>query len=252
MAKTIAVIGTIDNPEVQEYIAREVSLFTNETLCFNDLKTAANSFVESIDNKINSEQIGEYVIALANTNIDYKYNIGIITDFELVSVANQNKLLKTIEDSADNTIQILVCKTEQKLINTIKSRVVIVDMRNEKFEYDCLDSERPFYEKIIKNRAELNYIMDNQEVKSSLIALYNYAMKDQYEQAYIIYTTMFKEYNKMLNQLVMRIIFQTQYEKQNIIKLKELLKYEEHLFYNLNERLQIESMFVEIIKEKNG
>ncbi len=252
MAKTIAVIGTIDNPKVQEYISKEVSLFTNETICFTDLQIDANSFISATDGKITSEQIAEYVVAMANTNIKYKYNIGLISDFELLSVANQNKLLKTIEDSADNTIQIIICKTEQKLINTIKSRVIIVDMRSEELDYDCLDNERPFFENIIKNQAELNYLQENQEMKTSLVALYNYARNNHYEQAFIIYTTMFKEYNKVLNQLVMRILLQTLYEKQQIKKVKELLEYEERLFFNLNERLQIESMFVEIIKEKNG
>ncbi len=248
MAKSIAVIGTIANPIVKDYIAKEVSLFINETICFNDIIKTANHYLAAEEAKISAEAVNQYVIDMASTNLNYKYNVGIIADFEMMTVANQNKLLKTIEDSAENTIQILVCKNEQKMINTIKSRVVIIDKRQEELVYDCLDEEREFYEQMIKNQQELNYIQENNEVKSSLYALYRYAGSGDYKRAYIVYTTLFKEYNKLLNQLVLRALYTSLFKQAKYQQLKKLISYEERFFYNLNERLQIESVFVEIIK----
>lgn len=251
MAKTIAVIGTIDNIKVQKFISTEVSLFINETICFKEVLNKANSYIGPIEGKISAEQINDYVRALANTNIDLKYNIGIISNFELLSVANQNKLLKTIEDSAANTIQIIICRSEQKLLSTIKSRVIVIDMRNEVLNYECLEKEEEFYQNIIKNHAELNYIRDNLEEKNTLFAIFNYCKNNDYKRAYILYTTMFQDYNKLLNGLILRIILYTLYSLKQYQVMKTMIEYEQRMFYNLNERLQIEAMFVEIIKENN-
>ncbi len=252
MAKTIAVIGTTNNLDVQQFITKEVSLFINETLCFKELEEVANSYIKPIDGKIMSEQITDYVNKMASTNLKYNFKIGIITNFELLSVANQNKLLKTIEDSSENTIQIIICKTEQKMISTIKSRVVTINMRQEELIYDCLNEEKEFYQKIITNQEELDLIAEFNDIKLSLIAIYNYLNSGDTTSAFIIYTTRFSEYNKIINQLVLRIIYSSLYQNQKFHLLKDLLKYEERLMFNLNERLQIESIFVEINKEQNN
>ncbi len=246
MGKTIAIIGTINNKIVQDYIVGEVNRFCNQDFTFKQLPMVANSYVRPIEDKINAEAINKYIEDCGSTNLNLQYNIGIITNFELVSVLNQNKLLKTFEDNPTNTLQIIIVNRENSLISTIKSRMLIVDLRQEKLEYQCLDKERKFYETIIKSQKEVNYLVENPEIKQTLLAIDQALNEDNVTSAYILYTNKLSSYNKLINNLVVRMLFNYLYQTQQINKLRNLFEYEKRFSYGVNERLQVEALFVEV------
>ncbi len=251
MAKSIVIIGTITNQSVKSYIEQEVKNMFDLKLNLSEIKQKANVYVEAADEKIIAEDIAEYVLEMAKTNINFPGKLGIITDFEHVSIMNQNKLLKTIEDAKADTLQIIVVSSIKKVIPTIISRVVIMDLRSEKLEFDCLENERSFYEEIVKSNAELNFLKEHNEIKLSLIRMYQDTKSQDYLSAYLIYTTRIKEFSKLLNQLVIRIILTCLMDGKRYNLVKQLVEYEMRFRYNLNERLQVEAMFVEILKEQN-
>lgn len=250
MGKTIAIIGKISNPKVKEFICQEVNEFFGINYEFDKITTRTNAYVKPFEDKITSEQTNNYIDELAHTTLNSKQKFGLIENFELLSVANQNKLLKTFEDNKDNTLQIIVVSDANKMIRTIRSRMLILDFRNETLEYNCLDSERPFYEQIIKNQTELDYIKENEDYARTLMKIFELAKREQFDQVYILYTTRFSQFDKTLNRLIVRILYQALYEQGNLRLLKELFKYEQRLSYNLNEQLQIEALIIEIIKEQ--
>lgn len=246
MGKTIAIIGTVNNLNVQEYIVNQVNQFFGIEAKFGDLKSIANSYIEPEAEKIPTEMISAYINNLAQTNLNYNQKLGIITNFEFVSVLNQNKLLKTFEDNPENTLQIIVVNRESKLLGTIKSRMLMVDLRQEKLEFSCLDREQPFFEKIIKEQKEADFLKENPEIKNTLIAMYEEFEQNQVTSAYVLYTNRIKEYSKTLNCLVVRIIFNYLYEVNQIKLLIKLFDYEQRFEYLVNERLQVEALFVEV------
>ncbi len=246
MGKTIAIIGTVNNKKVQDYIVNEVNRFCNQNFTFKQLPMITNSYITPIDEKINAEAINKYIEDCGATNLNLQYKIGIITNFELVSVLNQNKLLKTFEDNPENTLQIIVVNRENSLINTIKSRMLIVDLRQEDLEYQCLEKERKFYETTIKSQKEVNYLIENPEVKQTLLAIEQALDTNNVTSAYILYTNKLTIYNQLVNNLVVRMLFNYLYQKQQIKKLRDLFEYEKRFSYGVNERLQVEALFVEV------
>lgn len=251
MAKSIIIVGTISNDTVRLYVEQEIKKMFNLTLTLAEIKQKANIYVEPTDEKIMAEDIAEYVLEMAKTNINFSGKLGIITDFECVSIMNQNKLLKTIEDATGDTLQIIVVSSIKKVIPTIISRAVTIDLRSEKLNYDCLENERSFYEQIVQTNTELNYLKENDEIKLSLIKMYQDALNNDYLSAYLIYTTRIKEYSKLLNQLVIRVILKSLMELKKYDLVKQVIDHESHFRYNLNERLQVEAMFVVVLKEQN-
>ncbi len=246
MGKTIAIIGTINNKNVQDYIVNEVNRFCKQDFSFKQLPIIANSYVTPIDDKINAEAINKYIEDCGATNLNLQYKIGIITNFELVSILNQNKLLKTFEDNPENTLQIIIVNRENSLISTIKSRMLIVDLRQENLEYQCLDKEREFYQTIIKSQKEVNYLAENPEIKQTLLAIEQALNTNNVTSAYILYTNKLTTYNQLINNLVVRMLFNYLYQTQQIKKLRDLFAYEERFSYGVNERLQVEALFVEV------
>ncbi len=251
MGKTIAIIGTIDNVEVKKYIVEEVNAFFKANFQFGDLLKVANSYIMPENDKIATEAIEQYINNLAATNLNYDKKLGLIYNFELISVLNQNKLLKTFEDNPENTLQIIVVSRENKLISTIKSRMLIVDKRTEKLSYSCLDKEKQFYQEIIKQQKEADYLSENSEIKNTIIAIYNELNCGNVTNAFILYTSKISDYNKTVNLLVIRIIYNYLYAQQEITQLIKLFDYEQRFEYNVNERVQVEALFVEIRGVKN-
>lgn len=251
MAKSIIIVGTISNDTVRLYVEQEIKKMFNLTLTLAEIKQKANIYVESTDEKIMAEDIAEYVLEMAKTNINFSGKLGVITDFEYVSVMNQNKLLKTIEDATGDTLQIIVVSSIKKVIPTIISRAVTIDLRSEELDYDCLENERSFYEQIVQTNTELNYLKESDEIKLSLIKMYQDALNNDYLSAYLIYTTRIKEYSKLLNQLVIRVILKSLMELKKYDLVKQVIDHESRFRYNLNELLQVEAMFVVVLKEQN-
>ncbi len=251
MAKTIIIAGTIENESVVSFIEQEVKAMFNLDLTLEEIKQKANIYLEPSNEKIIAEDIGEYVLELAKTNINFAGKLGIITGFEHVSIMNQNKLLKTLEEENGPTLQIIVVTSVKKVIDTIISRAITVDLREEKLEFDCLASEQDFYEQIIKTNIELNFINENDEIKQSLMKMHQDTLNNDFLSAYLIYTSRIKEYSKLLNQLVIRIILTSLMSLEKYELVKEIIEHESRFVYNLNERLQIEAMFVVVLKEQN-
>ncbi len=82
MGKTIAIIGTIDNIEVKNYIVEEVNAFFQTDFQFTDLLKVANSYIMPENEKIAAEAIEQYINNLAATNLNYDKKLGLIYNFD--------------------------------------------------------------------------------------------------------------------------------------------------------------------------
>jgi DNA polymerase-3 subunit delta' len=74
---------------------------------------------------IQIEKIRELQRNMNLSSYSGKIKAAIIDDAELMTVAAQNALLKTLEEPPENSIFILICHDEEKILPTVKSRCTI-------------------------------------------------------------------------------------------------------------------------------
>jgi hypothetical protein len=85
-----------------------------------------------------------------------KYQFGIILDAQLMTVEAQNSLLKTFEESHDNTIIILTTNNERRVLPTILSRCnrIYPNEKEEILEKKTLSEEEAFLKKPVYEKIE--------------------------------------------------------------------------------------------------
>ena len=248
MSKTYGLIGTIENENLSAMIQKEVSTFLGIDYKIGDVNVDVY-VLKQIDGKINSEDVMGYIDNLTSNSFNASNKVGIIYDFHLLSIANQNKLLKTIEDNRDSCMQLFVTNDENKIIRTIMSRIITFKFSDtHALKFTDIELEDDFYKDIIINQKELLYIREADDAESIKV-IYKMCNENEFIKPYILFTTQLKELNETNVILIMRILFMVIYKMQLFDLLKKLLEYEQRATFQINKKLMIESMFVEIHKE---
>jgi DNA polymerase-3 subunit delta' len=124
---------------------------------FNTNNNPDYIFIEPDGNNIKIEQIRQMQTKVAEKPIISNKKVYIIDNVELMTVEAQNCLLKTLEEPPEYVTIILICKNENSILNTIKSRCTIIHF--EKIE----NSD-------IKKYLEKNYEMNN--IQDSLLDIF--------------------------------------------------------------------------------
>ena len=84
------------------------------------------TFIEPDGNNIKIEQIRQMQAKVAEKPIISNKKVYIINNAEQMTVEAQNCLLKTLEEPPEYVTIILICKNENSMLNTIKSRCMII------------------------------------------------------------------------------------------------------------------------------
>ncbi len=248
MGNTVLLIGDINVFSVQDKIVEIVNDFLNDTLTFDEIRRLDYLFyLTSIDDKINVDMVNDYRDFFSYTQTDSDFKIGIFNDFDLVSVSNQNKLLKCIEDNNENALQIFIVKSEAQILTTIKSRLLTFDLRdNIKLSYPL---ENDFYKTCVKTQSEINYLVENDAIYKALLSIYNYLINEEYNNAFIIFgKPIFKHIDKTSADIMFRIIVNSQLQLNKVSKALEIAKLEKRIYANLDVNLQIEALLIRLTR----
>ncbi|MGL5021582.1 MAG: hypothetical protein ACRC5R_06135 [Mycoplasmatales bacterium] len=248
MSKTYGLIGTIENEKVCEMIQKEISAFLDIEYKIGDVNVDVY-VLKQTEGKINSEDVMGYIDNLTSNSFNASNKVGIIYDFHLLSIANQNKLLKTIEDNRDTCMQLFITNEENKIIRTIISRIITFKFCDtDTLNFTDIELENSFYKDIIINQKELLYIREANDA-NTIKVIYKMCNEKEFIKPYILFTTQLTELNETNVILIMRILFTLTYKLKLFSLLKTLLEYEQRATFQINKKLMIESMFVEIHKE---
>ena len=113
--------------------------------------------IEPEGNNIKIEQIRQMQTKVIEKPIISNKKVYIIDDVELMTIEAQNCLLKTLEEPPEYVTIILICKNENSILNTIKSRCTIIN-------FDKLKNQD------IKEYLEKNYNITN--IKDNLLDIF--------------------------------------------------------------------------------
>lgn len=98
-------------------------------------------------NVITIDKIRTINLFFNHTSFDYKNKVIIIDSIDLLNINSINAILKALEEPPKNTFFLITCNNVHKLLDTIKSRCLLI-------KFDNLNNE--VLEKIIKNNLKIN------------------------------------------------------------------------------------------------
>jgi DNA polymerase-3 subunit delta' len=98
-------------------------------------------------NVITIDKIRTINLFFNHTSFDYKNKVIIIDSIDLLNTNSINAILKALEEPPKNTFFLITCNNVHKLLDTIKSRCLLI-------KFDNLNNE--VLEKIIKNNLKIN------------------------------------------------------------------------------------------------
>lgn len=86
------------------------------------LKSPDIHYLTTSDNSIGIEEVKKFSKGMMFRPFEERYQIGIIDSAEYLTTEAQNSLLKTLEESKDDTVFFLLVKSEKSLLETVLSR----------------------------------------------------------------------------------------------------------------------------------
>lgn len=243
MSRAICIDTNCKNELTILKIENEVSKFLQEDFNIKENRFDV-FFLKPIEEKINTEMLNKYIDFLKTTSLNGAKKVGIIIDFDLLSVQNQNKLLIYIEQENDNILQIFSTKNLKYIIPTIKSRTNIITLKDDYYQNLTSDQQtQVLYTKIIENGIELETYNLNKEFLDSLFMRIN---NKEYSKAFILYTIKVKNYDSILFAIIFKMLLNSLVD--NYVLAKKVLKLEKQLNANSNKKLQMDNIFVTIME----
>jgi len=192
-------------PKIYELIKAEVDIL--------DISLVEPSGKKGI---ITIESIREMIAETSKTpNKDRRY--AIVKDAEKLNHASSNALLKTLEEPNAKLVIILLSKSDQ-LLETIKSRCIIYDLRN---EYHLEVEEGDEVEELIEGNITVGFTLIDKIAKDERV--------DEILDSLEVYT-----YNKMK-------------ETKSVVwknRLGNVLKIREDISRNANKKLALENLII--------
>lgn len=229
MGITIGINASINHPHLTEVI---------KTIITNNVGEQA--FLTTIldQEKVSSEDITDYINKLTNPVVDEMVMVGIITNFDRISLVNQNKLLKTIEDNKTQ-VQVIIFEHPQKVLDTIKSRLVIYQLPNE------IKQDDPFLK--IFNPNLYYWLINNEKALPIYRQINKYALQGRFKEAWIIFKTKIVQIGLVDVEIMQTIMLQSLKEIEELDLFKKIQKYENKNHLSLNLSLLIDAMMCDIM-----
>jgi hypothetical protein len=101
---------------ITELLGREFESFLDL------LKIPDIHYLTSTENSLGIDEVKKFIQKMMYKPFEEGYQIAIIDNSDILTTEAQNSLLKTLEDSGDDTIFILLVRNEKNLLETILSR----------------------------------------------------------------------------------------------------------------------------------
>ncbi len=199
-----------------------------------------------IDNKYVIEGINEYINFFYHIKDEQKIQVGIISKGHLLSEYQQNKLLKTFEDSDDKQIHLLFIDRSDRLLETIISRALVFTNAHIN---DYNDSKlHQFARNIIYTNEQYQLLLDADLWYSQLYKVERYLRGNQYEQIIILLAK--ERLNRVQFELFLNLIHNYLYEAKRLDLLEYVFEIEIRSKFQVNLNLQAVNIIIELKNNK--
>ena len=222
---------------------RNTPILNDYIVKFTNGEKYSMHFVEELDSVEKTNDIIDFV---NSTSIDGAYKVVVCHKFDKSSMIIQNKLLKTIENCPNDTLQIYVGEEFGLLLKTIQSRVIHVK--------DSIDVKYPNLNPKITdlidfynlNQNDIKYIIESDNIME-LLNIERIIKQGDFQKLYILYFKL--EQPESFNNVIINIIFKDLSEKKKYALIKTIDEFEKNIQLNCNKKLQMFSLLATLIKE---
>lgn len=204
-------------------------------------------FIEKEKNNIPIEKIRNLIEYVQKSPVS-KYKIVVIKNGELLRKEAANALLKTLEESFSYVIIVILTNSRYNLLDTIVSRCLVVSCEKiEKINFklyekllNLIDMALDKNFSSITNFENMNYLLSLKDDKDFLKVFF-----EVFKEFYIFLETK----NQNIDENLLKIFKKyTDYKKEKVLKiLYSIQTVKENLNNNVNFRLSLEKIFVDIL-----
>lgn len=228
MGLTIGIKSNLNNPKLKPFINEIIN---------NNVNDQQYMIVDLVKDKILADDVYTYLNQINTKTTDGIIIVGIIGYFDQISVINQNKLLKTIEDNS-NQIQILIYENENNVLKTIKSRIISFDLKEVKAYDDELLS--------ILSDKDIFYLEENEALDKIYRRINKSCLANNFEEAYIVFKTNIKDITIIDVEIMMSIVLNALKQYECYQTFKSIQGYERQIRNNMNLEGVVDAMFATI------
>ena len=237
MGKTLGFHGSKYNENVTNLINLEIAKFKNNQ----------SAYIYKIDQEsISVEDVNDYIMAIENKSFDKDLFIGIIYNFDKISVSNQNKLLKTIEDNNDGVLQLFVFDNLNLILSTIKSRLIITNVKQQ-------ENNNMFLNRF--NDGCIAYLEKDKLIYDVYVRIYKLCLNKEYINAYLLYKTKLRKISNEDVLIIQKILIETLEKNEYYKTMFNIVDFERQNVTKVDKNLLIDAMFITVnqsFEVKNG
>lgn len=204
-------------------------------------------FIEKEKNNISIEKIRNLIEYVQKSPIS-KYKMVVIKNGELLRKESSNALLKTLEESFSYVLIVILTNSKYNLLDTIVSRCLVVS------ENKVLKIDFTMYEKLL-NLVDMALDKNFSSITNFENVNYLLSLKDDREFLKVFFE-IFKEFyifletkNQNIDKNLLKVFKKhDKYKKEKVLKiLNSIQMVKENLSNNVNFRLSLEKIFVDIL-----
>lgn len=228
MGLTVGIKTNLNNPKLKPFITDIIN---------NNVDDKQYMVIDLVKDKILADDVYTYLTQINTLTTDEIVIVGIIGYFDQISVINQNKLLKTIEDN-DNQIQILIYENENNVLKTIRSRIISYDLK------EVVDLKDDFLN-ILSDKSRF-YLEENMDLDKNYRRINKSCLKNNFEEAFILFKTNIKEVNIIDVEIILSIVLNALKQLNYLKTFKQVQSYERQVRNNSNLDSTIDAIFATI------
>ncbi len=223
------------NSSVTEEIIAKYSQNSNEVI-----------FMQLENDKYTIDSINEYINCFSYSREYDDTIVGIILNGHKLSDYQQNKLLKTFEESKDNHIHLIFIANKNLLLDTILSRAIVLNEQNQ-FEYKH-SKLHDFAKEIITTSEAYSLLLAEDEIFRQLYKIKNNLEANNIELAIVSCSQI--KFDKVKYSLFNKLIQNYLYQRKRTSILKYLFEVELRTKYQVNLDLQALLVLIQIKNNK--
>lgn len=230
--------------DFEEFCCSKYKEIFLERKTFENILIDYNVFILNKD-KYTVDDVNDYIEFFMYKTTNNK-RLAIINNFENIQYKIQNKLLKTFEEIEET--QIIITNNKKKIINTIKSRALISEYKNDNLKWfnNQNNDDQNILLKLVTKEEDYNEIKNNDELILNILKLNKLLKQKEYDKLFVEYTLL----SELIPIQVMYELIQNGLLNNDCNKIEELLNLQEKLNSNANKKLQIESFLVNLIESE--
>ncbi|MGL4589886.1 MAG: hypothetical protein ACRCUP_06600 [Mycoplasmatales bacterium] len=230
------------NPDIEQLLCETISEITNGTI--TELSNIDVFELVPNENKFDNNELNAYIEHFGYQSSQSGHLVGIIRNGHLLSVSQQNKLLKTIESANGQKHHLQIVTSASNLLETLKSRYMQRTIKT------LMDTTQTDY--FVRTKEQQVFLMASPQVKTEILKFQSFIKAQKYEQGLLQLGTELKV-DKVIAEILLTILEKELFEQKLYPEYHKLIEHLERFNFIVNYETQLECILIELknIKQKN-